>query len=297
MLMRISDIIDFVYGYLLFKAYFFNIKTNINNTSYPNEGYARKWREFLKSLSEDTLNKALKLVIEKEHAIFNGALDIYDCFDRSSYFALIHPNHPNITLGFLKDADLWDMWLTGGIYKIVRENIAEVVDISNGDKIVDFGCGSASPTFYGSIVGSSGIYTGLDYSKALLNLAYVRVKDEKIADRVHLKQKYVDSKLVFKRCYDIVICSSILQYVNLRSTLINAVNALDGEGTIVVFSETFSDIDPEKTKLFDLYYSLIPSFRKFPSVKEICEILDQMCDYRYKLIDKHLLKIEISNHF
>ena len=292
---KVSDVLDFVYGYLLFKAYFFNIKTNVCNTSYPNESYAKRWREFIKSLSKDALNKALKLVTEKADVVFSGALDIYDCFDRASYFALIHPNHPNITLGFVKDADLWDMWLTEGIYKIVRQAIAEVADISSGDKVIDFGCGSASPTFYGNIVGSNGIYTGIDYSKPLLNLAYVRVKDEKIADRVNLRQEYVDSKLVFKRCYDIVICSSVLQYVDLKSTLTNAVNALNGEGIIVVFSETFSDVDTEKTKLFELYYSLIPSFRGFPSIKEICEILDLICDYRYELIDTHLLKVEVSN--
>jgi len=292
---KVSDVLDFVYGYLLFKAYFFNIKTNVCNTSYPNESYAKRWREFIKSLSKDALNKALKLVTEKADVVFSGALDIYDCFDRASYFALIHPNHPNITLGFVKDADLWDMWLTEGIYKIVRRAIAEIADISSGDKVIDFGCGSASPTFYGNIVGSNGIYTGIDYSKPLLNLAYVRVKDEKIADRVNLRQEYVDSKLVFKRCYDIVICSSVLQYVDLKSTLTNAVNALNGEGIIVVFSETFSDVDTEKTKLFELYYSLIPSFRRFPSIKEICEILDLICDYRYELIDTHLLKVEVSN--
>ncbi len=292
---KVSDVLDFVYGYLLFKAYFFNIKTNVCNTSYPNESYAKRWREFIKSLSKDALNKALKLVTEKADVVFSGALDIYDCFDRASYFALIHPNHPNITLGFVKDADLWDMWLTEGIYKIVRQAIAEIADISSGDKVIDFGCGSASPTFYGNIVGSNGIYTGIDYSKPLLNLAYVRVKDEKIADRVNLRQEYVDSKLVFKRCYDIVICSSVLQYVDLKSTLTNAVNALNGEGIIVVFSETFSDVDTEKTKLFELYYSLIPSFRRFPSIKEICEILDLICDYRYELIDTHLLKVEVSN--
>jgi len=292
---KVSDVLDFVYGYLLFKAYFFNIKTNVCNTSYPNESYAKRWREFIKSLSKDALNKALKLVTEKADVVFSGALDIYDCFDRASYFALIHPNHPNITLGFVKDADLWDMWLTEGIYRIVRQAIAEIADISSGDKVIDFGCGSASPTFYGNIVGSNGIYTGIDYSKPLLNLAYVRVKDEKIADRVNLRQEYVDSKLVFKRCYDIVICSSVLQYVDLKSTLTNAVNALNGEGIIVVFSETFSDVDTEKTKLFELYYSLIPSFRRFPSIKEICEILDLICDYRYELIDTHLLKVEVSN--
>ncbi len=295
MFKKLSDIIDFVYGYMLFKAYFFNIKTNVCNMRYPNESYARKWREFVRSLNVDALNKALKLVIEKADTVFSGVLNIYDCFDRASYFALIHPDHPNITLGFVKDADLWDMWLTDGIYKIVREVIAEVADISNGDKVADFGCGSASPTFYGTLVGSSGIYTGIDYSKPLLNLAYVRIKDEKIADRVNLRREYVDSKLVFRRSYDIVICSSILQYVDLKSTLTNAVNALNGEGTIVVFSETFSDVDPEKTKLFELYYSLIPSFKKFPSIKEISEILDPICDYRYKLIDTHLLKIEVNN--
>ena len=83
----------------------------------------------------------------------------------------------------------------------------------------------------------------------------------------------------------------------MKSTLTNAVNALNGEGTIIVFSEVFTDIDPEKAKLFELYYSLVPSFKNFPSVKEICEILGSSCDFKYKLIGKNFLKIDVCEHF
>jgi len=290
--LNMSDF-DFIYGYMILKAYFFRIKTRVENSVYPNEEYAKRWREFYNSVNfESLLKKALELILTPPAT---DCLNFFDCLDRSSYFALIHRDHPNITLGFLKDADLWDLWLREGIFVLAREKISEMLSISNGDKVVDFGCGSVSPIFYGELVGPNGVYSGIDYSKPLLNLAKIRIKENRLG-WVNLRQEYVDSKLIFKRRYDYVICSSILQYTHIKPVLRNAVEALNGEGVIAIFSEVFSDIEPEKAELLELYYSLIPQFKRFPSVTEILNYLSMFCEYKYNLIDKNFLKIEILDY-
>ena len=289
MLKSLNDI-DFIYGYMILKSYFFKIRTNVETSDYPNSEYAKRWREFCSKVNfESLLRKAFELISLPPSS---DCLNLFDCLDRSSYFALIHREHPNITLGFIKDADLWDLWLREGIFRVAREKIAEILSLSNGDKVVDFGCGSASPTFYGEIVGPNGIYSGIDFSKPLLNLAKIRAKENRL-DWVNLRQEYVDTRLIFRRKYDYVICSSILQYADVRAVLRNAVEALGGNGTIVIFSEVFSDLEPEKSELFELYYSLIPQFKRFPSVSEILNYLSQFCEYKYKMIDKNFLKIDV----
>lgn len=281
---------DFIYGYMILKSYFFKIKTNVEKNGYPNMEYTKRWREFCSRVNfESLLKKAFKLISKHPSS---DCLNLFDCLDRSSYFALIHKEHPNITLGFVKDADLWDLWLGEGIFKTARKRIAEILSLSNGDKVVDFGCGSYSPIFYGEIVGPNGMYSGIDFSKPLLNLAKVRVRENRL-DWVNLRQEYVDSRLIFRRKYDYVICSSILQYADVKAVLRNAVEALGENGVIAIFSEVFSDLEPEKAKLFELYYSLIPQFKRFPSVSEILNYLSQLCECKHKLIDKNYLRIEI----
>ncbi len=287
--MSVNDM-DFVYGYMILKSYFFKIKTNVENTEYPNSEYARRWRDFCSRIDfESMLRKAFKLISTPPSS---DCLNLFDCLDRASYFALIHKDHPNITLGFIKDADLWDLWLREGIFRLARERIAEILSLSDGDKVVDFGCGSASPPFYGELVGPNGIYSGIDFSKPLLNLAKIRVRENRLG-WVNLKQEYADSKLIFRRGYDYVICSSILQYADVRAVLRNAVEALGGNGVIAIFSEVFADLEPEKAELFELYYSLIPQFKGFPRLSEILNYLSQFCEFKYDLIDKNFVKIEV----
>ena len=289
----LNNIFDFIYGYLILKSYFLHIKTNILRIDYPNIKYTKKWREFISSINyNDLIKKASELITNINELIEGNWLSLYDCLDKSAYFALIHENHPNITLGFTKDADLWDIWLREGVFKFVRDIIANILSLSNGDKVIDLGCGSASPTFYGEIIGPNGFYTGIDFSKPLLSLAKVRIRKRNL-DWVKLNQWYVDSKITFSESYDYAICSSILQYTNFKMTLNNAIRALNGEGVIIIFSEVFTDLEPEKARLFELYYSLIPSFKGFPSISDILNYISSNCECKHKLIGKNILKIEI----
>ncbi|RLI75243.1 hypothetical protein DRO97_03810 [Archaeoglobales archaeon] len=288
---KIEDVMEFVYSYLILKSYFFKIKTKIIDSNYPNSEFVEKCRDlFRNSDFKQLLKKAFKGV---KKDIDGDCLDFLDALDKSAYFALIHPNHPNITLGFVKDADLWDIWLNEGVFKIVREVISDKFSISSGDKIIDFGCGSASPLYFGSMVGSTGLYTGIDYSEALIKIAETRKKRENF-DRVNLIKNSVETKLQFRRKYDFAICSSILQYVDIKAVLSNILEALKYEGTIAIFSGLFRDIELEKTKLLEIYYSLIPSFKRFPELSKILEVLDNKgVAYKYKLVDNNLLKIDV----
>ncbi len=285
----LEEALNFMYSYLALKAYFFVGRTNVMNSEYPNSSYVELWRDNYSPISDDVLKPIF-------HNPDFSCIDFCDTLDRSSYFSLIHPNHPNITLGFVKDADLWNIWLSESPFSLAREAIAEVLHLGDDSvKVVDFGCGSVSPSYYGEVMGSKGVYTGIDFSHSMLKIAESKVKSKNI-DWVNLKRFDLETKVTVKRKYDVVICSSIMQYVNPKALIRNAGELLGYDGLIIVFSEVFRDLEPEKEKLLKLYYSMIPGFRAFPSISEILEILDSIgvC-YRYKLECKNLLLIEMSN--
>ena len=295
MLETVSDnVLDFVYGYLIVQSYFFKIKTNVEEESYPNEDYAERWRRYLSNVDYSVmLKKAFELISDPPPS---DTLNVFDCLVRSSYFGLVHREHPNITLGFVKDADLWDIWLNEGIYRIARERIAELSGLGAGDRVLDLGCGSISPLFYADVVGANGFYTGVDASKPLINLAKMRVRERGLA-WVDLRLEDVNSRLGFRRCYDVVICSSILQYANVRNVLTNALNALSDGGRIVIFSEVFADLEPEKAELFTLYYELIPEFRRFPTLSEIVNHLTTACEFKYRTYGRNYVVIDVMDVF
>ncbi len=286
---RLDRYMNFFYGYLIMKAYIFKLRFS---ESYFNVKYLNKWKNFLEKAD---FKKLLSIAFDCMSEEIDGRiLDIADVMERSSYFAMIHPNHPNITLGFLKDADLWNLWLENGIYRYARETISEICSIGRGDRIFDFGCGSVSPHFYSEIVGEYGFYAGVDYSAPLLRIAKSNCRERNLIDRVRLIQGSADSKMDFSREYDLAILSSILEYTDVRAVLRNAINALNGEGRIVVFSELFRDLHPEREELYDLYYSLIPDFMRFPSVGDIQQYLDYFgVLYKIKTYGSHFLVIDV----
>jgi len=288
---ELEKCLDFMYGYMLLKAYFFILRTGVLQSEYPNTSYAEMWRKC--RINKNVLKHALELLSLNADT---SCLDLCDAFDKASYFALVHPNHPNITLGFIKDADLWNIWLAESPFKISREAIVEIAGIGSDKlKIIDFGCGSVSPVYYGSIIGSRGVYTGVDYSHSMVSIARHRVKAERL-DWVNVKKDNVESKILSTRKYDVVICSSILQYVDsVLAVLKNAGETLDYDGALIVFSEVFRDLEPEKDRIMTLYYSLIPGFKRFPSISEILECLNAIgANYRYKNIGRNLLVVEFN---
>ncbi len=288
LLHELDAMMDSIYGYMVLKSYVFLLRFNGN---YANRDYAERWKKYGERFDKSVLSKACEAL---KNCRDGKILDLVDAMDRSSYYALIHPEHPNITLGFIKDADLWNLWLESGIYRYVRRAIAEILEIGSGDKIVDFGCGSASPKFYSSLIGSSGLYVGIDYSKPLLNIAEKKCRNEKLIDRVRLIHSKAESRIHFNKNYDVAIISAVAEYSSISGILRNALEALGYEGSIAIFSELFVDLQPERVELFNLYYSLIPGFRSFPSLREIEEFFEKIgLDYSLKPYGNHLLVVQL----
>jgi ubiquinone/menaquinone biosynthesis C-methylase UbiE len=286
---------EFLHSYLILKSYFFGVKTGLfkKEAEYPNKEYVRRWLDFFEKADYDSL---LFQAFEKIRAeVDRSSLDLFDCMERSSYFALVHPNHPNITLGFIKDADLWDLWLKGGVFELCREIVAEKGIVDKGMKVLDLGCGSISPLFYSELVGSTGLYAGVELSSPLAKLATYRLRDN-FLEHGSVRQDDVEKRLYFRRKYDVVLISFLLENIsNLRAVLKNALEALEYEGKIFISSFLFSDIDPDKKDLFELYFSLIPSFRGFPSISEILDTLERIgVSYRYNLLNNNMIEIEVS---
>ncbi len=280
---------NFYYGYLILKAYIFKLRFS---EKYFNIDYLEKWKLFIERTDFDTLiDRACEMM---KNDVDGRILDIADVMEKASYFAMIHPDHPNITLGFLKDADLWNLWLETGIYSYARRAISEIAGIGKGERIIDFGCGSASPAYYSELVGQHGFYTGIDYSRPLLRIARSNCREKNLLDRVRLIQGFAESKMEFTKKYDLAVLSSVLEYSDIRAVLKNALNAIGFDGKIAVFSEVFRDVQPERAELFELYYSLISNFRRFPSLTEIHDFLDfQGILYRMKSYGSHVLVIEV----
>jgi ubiquinone/menaquinone biosynthesis C-methylase UbiE len=286
---------EFIHSYLILKSYYFGIKTGLfrGEAEYPNKDYCKKWLNFFEKMDYEDL---LKQAFEKMRmSVDRTALDLFDSMERSSYFALIHPNHPNITLGFIKDADLWDLWLRGGIFRLCRETIAKKRAVDKGTKVLDLGCGSVSPVFYSEIVDSSGLYTGIDLSAPLTKLANFRLRD-RFLDQGSVKQEDAEKRLYFKRKYDVVLITFLLENTsNRRAVLRNALEAINYEGRVVIASFLFTDVEPSKKELFELYFSLIPSFKSFPSISEIFEMLELTgVSFRYNFLNKNIVEIEVK---
>jgi|Deesub1362B_J571_1020462.scaffolds.fasta_scaffold00548_10 SAM-dependent methyltransferase len=291
----LDQTMDFLYSQLVISSYYFGLKTGLIEgevDNYPNVKYAEKWRNFFRKTDYDAL---LNLAFDKMRIRVDGSvIDLFECMSRCSYFALIHPEHPNITLGFIKDADLWDIWLNSGIFKMTRELMVERELVWEGARVLDFGCGSASPLFYSEFVGESGYYSGVEYSPSLSRIASIRIREKRCTAVV--RNENIERRLNFKRSYDVVLMSFVLEHVeNLRGVMKNALSAIDSEGIILINTFLFSDLEPEKKDLMELYFSLIPSFKSFPSLDEILEFLEIAgVAYKYDLINKHTLRIEIN---
>ncbi|MBO8182200.1 MAG: methyltransferase domain-containing protein [Archaeoglobus sp.] len=286
---------EFIHSYLVLKSYYFGIKTGLfrREASYPNKEYCDRWLGFFEKADYDALlNQAFdKMRMDVDRT----SLDLFDCMERSSYFALVHPNHPNITLGFIKDADLWDLWLKGGVFELCREIVAEKGVVEKGLRVLDLGCGSVSPLYYSKLVGNSGVYAGVELSAPLAKLASFRLR-ENFLDQGSVRQEDAEKRLYFKRKYDVVLISFLLENVsNRKAVLRNALEALEYEGRILISSFLFSDLEPDKRDLFELYFSLIPSFKGFPSLSEIFETLEFAgVSFRYNLLNNNMLEIEIG---
>ncbi len=296
----IKDTLDFTKDFLALKSVLFGIRTGLIQSSvngniepgYPNADFVKKYFEHMNS---DLFRNgfSFKFTSGKNYThVDPDYISFYDHLAKSAHYRLIHERHPQITLGFERDADLWDMWLQGTWFRAIREIIADIISPSNGDLLLDAGCGSISPIFFSELIGPNGLYTGIDRSRRLLTIAQRRILSEKI-DWAMVKNVSICDRIKITRKYDYVVCSLTPKFLSsLQSALKTMISSLRKGGRMVIFSEFFPDVNPEYMEVFTFYNSLIPSFTGFPSMKEIMEALNST-GLRYDHELHHGLFLEI----
>ncbi|AFK22192.1 putative SAM-dependent methyltransferase [Pyrococcus sp. ST04] len=204
-------------------------------------------------------------------------------------FALISPDHPYVLMDFDKDADFWDMRLSTSFHEAYRELIIRLAGLGNGTYVLDLGCGSVSPAYFGKFVGEDGKYVGVDYSPALLEIAKARVS--KMNFPVELKE--LDIGLIKPRTmYDVAIMSFILEYVtNRREVLRKVLDGLSPGGKVIVidaFRDEFANVEA-----LEFFEGLNASFVGYPSKAEIREILlGEGFDVKFEDYGKSILLIQ-----
>lgn len=120
----------------------------------------------------------LVVAAERYGALVSDWASVLEEIYKMADYAFITPTHPQILMDFDKDADFWDMRMSTSFSNLYRRAIAEVAEIKPGMSVLDIGCGSVSPSYFGRLVGYNGFYLGLDYSYALLDIARARIAGE-----------------------------------------------------------------------------------------------------------------------
>lgn len=180
----------------------------------------------------------LVVAAERYGALVSDWASVLEEIYKMADYAFITPTHPQILMDFDKDADFWDMRMSTSFSNLYRRAIAEVAEIKPGMSVLDIGCGSVSPSYFGRLVGYNGFYLGLDYSYALLDIARARIAGEALP--VVLKE--IDATIIRPvNSYDVVIMSFVLEYIQNRKRAIK--NALEGlrEGGKLVIVDPFRD--------------------------------------------------------
>ncbi|WP_297548662.1 methyltransferase domain-containing protein [Thermococcus sp.] len=204
-------------------------------------------------------------------------------------YAFITPTHPQILMDFDKDADFWDMRMSTSFSQAYRKVMVDVAGIKPGFSVLDIGCGSVSPEFFGKIVGYDGLYMGVDYSPALLEIARLRVEEKNLP--VSLKE--IDARLIRPvNEYDAVLMSFVLEYMPDREKVLkNAFETLKPGGKLIIV-EPFRD-SFENISALEFFESLNKDFTGFPSISEIISIFENMdIEFKTKQFGKSILLLE-----
>ncbi|NJE61473.1 class I SAM-dependent methyltransferase [Thermococcus sp. 21S7] len=184
-------------------------------------------------------------------------------------YAFITPVHPHVLMDFDKDADFWDMRMNTKFSRAYRDVTASLLGIKKGMSVLDIGCGSVSPAYFGEKVGYNGFYMGVDYSPALLDIARARVE----AKNLPVELKELDARLIRPvNEYDAVILSFVLEYVEPKDrgrVLKNALDVLKSGGRMAIVDPFIDSF--EFVPALEFFESLNKEFRGFPAAKEITE--------------------------
>ncbi|GAB6134684.1 class I SAM-dependent methyltransferase [Thermococcus prieurii] len=214
----------------------------------------------------------LEIPPDKYDLLLPDWVSIHEEIYRMVDYAFITPTHPHILMDFDKDADFWDMRMSTSFARAYREVMADVAGLKPGSAVLDIGCGSVSPEFFGRIVGYDGLYLGLDYSPALLEIARSRAEEKNLP----ISLKELDARLIRPvNEYDAVLMSFVLEYIPDRAKVLkNALETLKDGGKLVIvepFRDTF-----ENVSALEFFETLNRDFIGFPMTQEILKAVEKL---------------------
>jgi ubiquinone/menaquinone biosynthesis C-methylase UbiE len=204
---------------------------------------------------------------------------------------LIDKNHPHVTTSFINDPDIWNLWLESEWFKLSRKVIVNECKLNKDEALLDVGCGSCSPAFYGKIVGPRGRVLGIDKSMGIIDIAQKRIKKTGYG-WVAAKRCDIEQDLIFKEKYDIAVFSDMLQYVNdLKKVLSNTDKALKNGGRMVIFTICFADSNEEYIPLMEFINAHVKDYVKNVSRSELENELRRMGYEIQKVSEESMLLI------
>lgn len=201
-------------------------------------------------------------------------LTMYDYIASMAHYRAISEKHPNILMSFGKDADVWDIFLDNPFCRTYRKVSTDFLELKNGDKVLDVGCGSISPVYFSEKISPNGFYRGIENSRRLATLATKRLK-RKGHDWADINNSSIEDLFITTK-YDTVICTDMLNYINSPTmALKNMLKALKKGGEMVIF-DTFPDLVSFNLKVYEFYNHLNPSFRGLMEANTIIDILKKL---------------------
>ncbi len=201
-------------------------------------------------------------------------ITMYDNIAKMGQYAGINYDHPSIFLGFEKDADFWDLTLNNTFHLYFRSVIAEYMDIE-GKRVLDVGCGSVSPRYFGKKIGPQGLYRGIDISRKLLKIAENRKSKEGL-DWVDLKKMNVVD-LYPKPKYDIAIASLTFKYLEKDARILkNIMKSLLPGGKLIIFNEVFPEKISKNIAALKFFNSLSKYYTQYLEAKEIKNQIEKL---------------------
>ncbi len=255
----------------------------IDSLEIPNRALLREFVNTLKAigiveehggrLKLNGFSYTLKVPQEHYDSLLTGWVSTLEEIYRMVDYALITPTHPHVLMDFDKDADFWDIRMTTDFAELYRKVISVVAGIGQGMSVLDLGCGSAAPSYFGKLVGYEGFYTGVDYSSAILEIARSRVE----AKNLPVDLKELDVRLIRPvNEYDVAVISYLLEYLKPEEygrVLKRTLEALKPGGRLVVlepFRENFKHIEA-----LEFFERLNKDFVGFPSRGDIVRAIEE----------------------
>ena len=137
------------------------------------------------------------------------------------------------------------------------KRLVELVNVENGDKVLDVACGTGVVTKkLGEKIGRLGYVVGIDTSITAIKIA------KKINDKPNLYFVNADAeKFSFKEKFDIITCQyGIFFFPNAKKALRNMKNSLKESGTLGISVHGYKDRVPFFGNILDAVTKFIPDY-------------------------------------